>query len=114
MTSLNKKKEAPEKETTFPINEVFPYRLKDNFLTPNEYKFYKELSLAIGDMVRICPKVGLKDVMDNDLFSIPTTTPLSSYVQAGILCAVAVIISGYSARRKIARFDMVEVLKERE
>ena len=45
-----------------PINEVFPYARRDDFLSPSELSFYKVLDLAVGSKLKICPKVSLKDI----------------------------------------------------
>ncbi len=39
-----------------------PYRLRDDFLSPAEYSFYRVLISAIGDRAVVCPKVNLNDV----------------------------------------------------
>lgn len=39
-----------------------PYRLRDDFLSPAEYSFYRVLVSAIGDRTVVCPKVNLADV----------------------------------------------------
>ena len=53
-------------------------------------------------------------MMDTDLFSMPSTLPLSAYLLGVSSCVLAIFLSGRSAIKKIRRFDMVEVLKERE
>lgn len=53
-------------------------------------------------------------MIDNDIFTLPQHIEPSCYLVAAALCFVAVLLSNASARRKISRFDMVEVLKERE
>lgn len=40
----------------------FPYRQRDDFLSPAEFSFYRVLAAAIGSQAIICPKVGLGDV----------------------------------------------------
>jgi hypothetical protein len=44
-------------------NEIFPYRVKDDFLTNPERSFYHVLELYLGSKAIICPKVGLKDFL---------------------------------------------------
>lgn len=39
-----------------------PYRLRDDFLSPAEYSFYRVLIAAVGDQAVVCPKVNLNDV----------------------------------------------------
>ncbi|MDO9535243.1 MAG: DUF2726 domain-containing protein [Bacillota bacterium] len=42
--------------------EILPYVIRDDFLSPSELSFYKILTQAIGQDMKICPKVGLKDI----------------------------------------------------
>jgi hypothetical protein len=40
----------------------FPYRLRDDFLSPAEHSFFQVLAGVVGTDIYICPKVSLKDV----------------------------------------------------
>jgi hypothetical protein len=40
----------------------FPYRQRDDFLSPAEFSFYRVLVVALGNRAVICPKVGLGDI----------------------------------------------------
>lgn len=42
--------------------EPFPYRMRDDFLSPAEHSFYQLLKRAAGDKVTVCPKVNLRDL----------------------------------------------------
>lgn len=42
--------------------DVFPYHLRDDFLTPAEHNFYLVLRQAVGDWALVCPKVSLSDL----------------------------------------------------
>lgn len=42
--------------------EVFPYRVRDDFLSPAERAFYGVLFMAVGQRAVVCPKVRLSDV----------------------------------------------------
>jgi hypothetical protein len=42
--------------------DLFPYHLRDDFLTPAEHNFYLVLRQAVGDWALICPKVSLSDL----------------------------------------------------
>jgi ABC-type antimicrobial peptide transport system permease subunit len=79
-----------------------------------EYWVLTIIGMAAGIPLQHFMRVGLNDIMATDLFSIPLSTPNSAYIQAVVLCSVAVLLSNISARRKIATFDMVDVLKERD
>ncbi|MCL2034785.1 MAG: FtsX-like permease family protein [Oscillospiraceae bacterium] len=59
-------------------------------------------------------KMGMANMMDASMFTVPLSTPLSSYITAGVLCVVTVALSNFTSARHIAKFDMVDVLKERE
>ena len=39
-----------------------PYRLRDDFLSPAEFSFYRVLVAAVGDRAVVCPKVNLNDM----------------------------------------------------
>ncbi|MCL2197687.1 MAG: ABC transporter permease [Defluviitaleaceae bacterium] len=56
--------------------------------------------------------VAVNSVMDTEMFSLPTTLPVAGYITGVVGCAAAIMLSNWSAKRKIAKFDMVEVLKE--
>lgn len=43
--------------------ESLPYRLRDDFLSPAEYSFYRVLLQAAGTRAVICPKVRLSDLI---------------------------------------------------
>jgi putative ABC transport system permease protein len=79
-----------------------------------EYWSLTLLAFPLGILLTGCLKRGVAGMINNDIFTIPLYTAPSSYIIAGALCCAAVFLSNRSARRKIARFDMVEVLKERE
>jgi hypothetical protein len=42
--------------------ETFPYRLRDDFLSPAEKSFYLVLKSMMGEYFTICPKVSLADL----------------------------------------------------
>jgi len=42
--------------------DSLPYALRDDFLSPAEVSFYHVLRSALGEDLRICPKVGLNDL----------------------------------------------------
>jgi hypothetical protein len=54
---------ADEQHDTSAIAEVtFPYRVRDDFLSPAEHNFYQVLKSVADTRVRICPKVSLSDL----------------------------------------------------
>ncbi len=42
--------------------DTFPYRLRDDFLSPAEHSFYLVLKNMLGEHLTICPKVALADI----------------------------------------------------
>jgi hypothetical protein len=42
--------------------EIYPYHLRDDFLSAVELNFYRVLQTAVGDWAVICPKVSLGDL----------------------------------------------------
>ncbi|MCL2579058.1 MAG: ABC transporter permease [Oscillospiraceae bacterium] len=79
-----------------------------------EYWVLLILGMIPGIPLVYLMKLGLNDMMGSADMSLPLDTSVTSYLTAGVLCALAVFISNLSARRRIATFDMVDVLKERE
>lgn len=57
---------------------------------------------------------GLQQAIDIDVFSWPSTIPLSAYVTAAVGCIGAVFFSNMTSVKTIRKLDLVEVLKERE
>ena len=45
-----------------PEPDLYPYRLRDDFLSPAEQSFYLVLKTVVGEYLTICPKVSLADV----------------------------------------------------
>jgi len=56
--------------------------------------------------------VAVNGLLDTEMFSMPSTLPTAAYITGVIGCSAAIMLSNFSAKRKIAKFDMVEVLKE--
>ncbi|MDL2233545.1 FtsX-like permease family protein [Ruminococcaceae bacterium OttesenSCG-928-L11] len=79
-----------------------------------EYWVLSALSLPFGILLTRLFKESMGGMIDNDLFSMPVYTAPSSYAMAAVFCGAAVLLSNLLAGRRIGRFDMVEVLKERE
>lgn len=51
-----------EKEAPAPSPITLPYRVRDDFLSPAELRFYLALKLAVADWALVCPKVALGDL----------------------------------------------------
>lgn len=79
-----------------------------------EYWALTVLSIPPGIALTRLLKEAMGGMIDNDMFTMPVHTEPSAYLSAAVLCGVAVYLSNRMAGRRIARFDMVEVLKERE
>ena len=52
------------------VAPVFPYRIRDDFLSPAELSFYHVLKSVVGTRLLICPKVSL-----SDLFFVKSSDP---------------------------------------
>jgi very-short-patch-repair endonuclease len=46
-----------------PKSEVYPYKVRDNFLSKAELSFYHVLSSVVGNKATICIKVRLRDII---------------------------------------------------
>jgi predicted RNA-binding Zn-ribbon protein involved in translation (DUF1610 family) len=51
-----------EKDPKAPVQKVFPYFLRDNFVTKAEHSFYLVLKSFTPETIVICPKVSLGDL----------------------------------------------------
>lgn len=64
MANINRGSKANNNDDVkIAITDNLPYRIKDNFLTPNEYTFFHALIYTVNQRAYICPKVGLKDFL---------------------------------------------------
>ena len=77
-----------------------------------EYWVLGIVGMAIGAPFASGLMVAVNSMMDTAMFSMPTTLPTIAYITGVIGCSAAIMLSNFSAKRKIAKFDMVEVLKE--
>jgi putative ABC transport system permease protein len=59
-------------------------------------------------------KIAVKEMVDVDLFTFPVSTEMTAYIGGAAGCILAVIIANKTSEKYIKKFDMVEVLKERE
>jgi len=65
----------PTKPASEPEAESYPYRVRDDFLSPAEQSFYLVIKGMMGDHLIICPKVSLADIF----FVIRPNENLSAY-----------------------------------
>lgn len=79
-----------------------------------EYWVLAAIGMGIGVPSSRAMLVSINTMIGSDLMSMPTTLSASAYVNAVLGCVVAIVLSNFFAKKKIAKFDMVEVLKERE
>ncbi len=70
--------------------------------------------VILGIPFTIFLKQSVSSIMDIEMFTIPTNTPIQAYFVGLAGCILAVLFSNKTAIRNIKKFDMVEVLKERE
>ena len=79
-----------------------------------EYWMLTAVAMALGVPFTQVLIQGMNQMMDTSSFSMPSTIPLSAYLTGVGGCCVAVALSNRSAKMRIRKFDMIEVLKERE
>jgi len=77
-----------------------------------EYWVLGAIGMLIGAPFASGLMVAVNTMMDTTMFSMPSTLPTEAYITGVIGCSAAIMLSNFSAKRKIAKFDMVEVLKE--
>jgi len=76
-----------------------------------EYWVLGVLGMAIGVPFSSGLMIAVNSMLDTSMFSMPTMLPPIAYITAIVGCCAAITLSNFSAKRKIAKFDMVEVLK---
>ena len=79
-----------------------------------EYWTLSAVAMALGVPFAIFLNQSVNAMVDTEMMTMPSTLPPESYIVGVVGCAAAVLLSNYSAKRRIRKFDMVEVLKERE
>ena len=77
-----------------------------------EYWLLSFVGMVLGVPFASILMTALNGIMDTEMFSMPTNMPFAAYVTAVIGCSAAIMLSNWSAKRKISKFVMVEVLKE--
>jgi len=79
-----------------------------------EYWVLATIGVIIGFPMASGLMVAMNTMLDTSMMSMPSTLTSTAYIMAVFGCIAAVMLSNFSAKRKIKKFDMVEVLKERE
>jgi ABC-type antimicrobial peptide transport system permease subunit len=79
-----------------------------------EYWVLTAVAMALGVPFARLMNQSMNAMVDMDMMSMPSTLPPGSYIVGVAGCVLAVLLTNYSAKRRIRTFDMVEVLKERE
>ena len=79
-----------------------------------EHWFLLVWGLVLGIPMTFAIRHGLSANIASDLFVIPTETPLNAFLLAAAGCILTVVMANRAATASIRKFDMVEVLKERE
>ncbi|MCL2400570.1 MAG: ABC transporter permease [Defluviitaleaceae bacterium] len=78
-----------------------------------EYRVLAAVGMAIGAPLASGVLVAQNAMLDTSMMSMPSSLSPMAYVSAAFGCIIAIMVSNFSAKRKIRKFDMVEVLKER-
>jgi putative ABC transport system permease protein len=79
-----------------------------------EYWLLCGVGIIFGIPFNMLLKQLLASVFATDSFTFPSATPLTAYLTAAAGCVLAVHLSNRSAVRQIRKFEMAEVLKERD
>jgi len=79
-----------------------------------EYWVLAVVGIIIGIPSASLMLAGINSMLDTSMMSMPTSIAPTAYIMATLGCTVAIILSNFSTKRKIRKFDMIEVLKERE
>ncbi|MDR2940048.1 MAG: ABC transporter permease, partial [Clostridiales bacterium] len=104
-----------EREREFATLRVLGLQIKEvSEIMSFEYWVLCFFGIILGFPFNDFLKLQMSNMIEVEMFSIPTYTPPEAYVNAIVGCIAAVFISNFTASRNIKKFDMVEVLKERE
>jgi len=79
-----------------------------------EYWVLAAVGMMIGAPMASWMLVGMNSMLDTSMMSMPTTIAPTAYAMAILGCIGAIILSNFSTKRKVRKFNMIEVLKERE
>jgi putative ABC transport system permease protein len=79
-----------------------------------EYWTLSVVGMALGIPFTVFLNQSINVMLDTSMMSMPSSLPTNSYAVGAIGCIAAVMLSNYSAKGRIRKFDMVEVLKERD
>ena len=79
-----------------------------------EYWVLAVVGIVIGIPSASLMLVGINSILDTSMMSMPTNIAITAYIMAALGCIAAIILSNISTKRKVRKFDMIEVLKERE
>jgi len=79
-----------------------------------EYWLLAAVGVVFGIPLASGLMAALNTMLDTSMMSMPSTLSNRAYIMAVFGCFLAVLLSNFSVKRKIKKFDMVEVLKERE
>ncbi|MDR2024961.1 MAG: ABC transporter permease [Hungatella sp.] len=104
-----------EKKRELATMRVLGYTIDETAAT---HTFEQWLMLFIGVIVGFIPAIFLKDylsgVFSSESLVLKADFTMESTLVALACCFMAVLLSNYSARKEVKRYDMVEVLRERE
>ena len=79
-----------------------------------EYWVLAVIGIAIGIPAAGGLMTAMNAMLDTSMMSMPSTLSTRAYISAAAGTAIAIMLSNMLAKRKIRKFNMVEVLKERE
>jgi putative ABC transport system permease protein len=85
----------------------------------NEVIAFEHWLLSFFGMITGIPlafamRSALSSMMDTDLYTLPTRTPASAFILAALSCVCMVFLANRAVKGSVRKFDLVEVLKERE
>jgi len=76
--------------------------------------FLAIVGVFVGAPMASMMLVSMNAMLDTSMMSMPTTIAPTAYVMAVFGCIAAITLSNFSTKRKVRKFNMIEVLKERE
>lgn len=79
-----------------------------------EYWVLAVVGIVIGIPMASVMLVSMNTLIEGTMMSMPTNISTMAYVMGAVGCVAAIMLSNFSTKRKIRKFNMVEVLKERE
>ncbi len=90
------------------------HRREVAFLLLGEQAVITLLAIPLGWLIGYGLCYAITEGIQTDIYRIPFIAEPRTYILSAILIGIAALASGWAVRRRLDRFELVEVLKTRE